>query len=108
AAGRTLLQSAGPDAILDPGYQMIRVQLQGSQCDEVGQIARSKEVRTVANVRVLRITANFLLPRWCGDENSYRQYAEWAADITKNQLGDALYALIAWEAFAVERDQQAF
>ena len=36
--GRKLLQSAGADAALDPGYQMIRVQLSGSSCDHVDEI----------------------------------------------------------------------
>jgi len=71
------------------------------------EIVRSKEVRAAANVRVLRISSNFLLPRWCGDVKAHRDYAEYAAEVTKNESGDALYALVAWDAFAVERDPQS-
>lgn len=107
AAG-TVLRSSEPNAAFDPGYQMVHIQIAGSSCDHVEEIARSKEVRAAANARLLRVAANFLLPRWCGSAEAFRGYAEYAADITKNESGDMLYALVAWDAFAAERDEKAF
>ena len=87
---------------------MLRIQLAGTSCDNIDTVAHDPHLRQFTYPQLWRNAALFFLPRWCGSPDQLRKFAEYAADSTKNSLGQSLYALIAWDTVAQERsDRQA-
>ena len=93
---------ANPHAQQEDTYWRIRSQLAGMRCDNLEGVARSIINRGTKDWDVFRAPVPFLMPRWCGSTDALRRYAEQAADSTKTEWGDAMYAMVAADVMRFE------
>ena len=101
-AAARVLEGSAEFALADPHYWVARIQLAGVSCDGLDAVVRSAAVREKRFPYIFRAASIFYLPRWCGSAAEFRGFAEFAADATKAEFGDALYALVAWTALSIE------
>lgn len=89
-------------AAADPEYQLIRVRIAGGRCADFEKVIAEPVIRESGYPPLYLNAGYFLLPRWCGDPNRYRKFAETASAATKRDLGDTIYTMLAAQAFDVE------
>lgn len=101
-----VLQESKDFASADPEYQLTRVRVAVRRCEEFQKVIAEPVVRDSAYPPLYLNAARFLLPRWCGDPNRYRKFAETVSAASKKELGDTVYTMLAAQAFDLETRRQ--
>ena len=97
------LQKAGPLAGQDPVYYRVYIDVLGSHGldeDEMNAKFAQGAALEPTYFQLYRARANFLRPEWGGEEGAVERFAARSADLTRNTIGEELYARIAiWMAW---------
>lgn len=92
---RQIIEQSSSFASVDPHYHVERVALAGVSCANVKEIAYDPKAAAMQYQRFFDSAAHFLQPKWCGSEEEYLKFAEFAAGQTRDRFGDGLYAVLA-------------
>jgi hypothetical protein len=105
AIAARIVRDSAAFAAHDPDYHTTRVKLASADsCATFKELAYDRPIGAMAYPQFFRATAFYFLPRWCGTPDEYVAFAEYAAEATRERLGDAMYGLLAWDAAAREPD----
>lgn len=94
--------SSHPDAPNDSRWWALRAQLATVRCNDVDGVARSIIARRILDWDVYRSAIAGHLPQWCGSHEALRRFTEQAAEATRAEWSDALYAFLAWDVLILE------
>lgn len=90
-----ILRSVGKEAETDTEYWVVRASLAGQLGHEDVREVGRRGLALHPDSRIAGMTANFLHPDWGGSTEEILTFADEAARLTYETLGDALYAHLA-------------